>query len=175
MSETPGISKKMEVATRSGDELPPPSRAIGFEIRKEHDHPDVTEILQPQELLDRPNDGDIESWLWEVYETSRGFELGTFDASILATTMKKQSSKWIDISLGYVSDVIVLVHRFITTAITAIVSDDLMACSLLDILQDQLQHQYKRAIEQVNFLLQIELSGTPLTTNHYFNDNLEKR
>jgi hypothetical protein len=89
--------------------------------------------------------------------------------------MKKQSSKWIDISLGYVSDVIVLVHRFVTTAITAIIPDDLMACSLLDILQDRLQQQYKRAIEQVKFLLHIELSGTPLTTNHYFNDNLEKR
>jgi hypothetical protein len=175
MSEIHGISKKMELATRSGDELPLSSQAVGFEVRKEHGHPDVTEILQPQELLDRPNDGDIELWLRTVYETSRGFELGTFDASILATTMKKQSSKWIDISLGYASDVIVLVHRFITTAITAIVPDDLMACSLLDIMQDRLQYQYKRAIEQVNFLLHIELRGTPLTTNHYFNDNLEKR
>jgi hypothetical protein len=175
MSETLGVGRKREITTRPDDQLPSMSDVVGFEVRKEHDHSDVTEILQPQELLDKPNDGDIESWLRAVYETSRGFELGTFDASILATTMKKQSSKWIDISLGYVSDVIVLVHRFVTTAITAIVPDDLMACSLLDILQDRLQQQYKRAIEQVKFLLHIELSGTPLTTNHYFNDNLEKR
>jgi hypothetical protein len=174
-SETLGVGEKIEFTTRLEDQLTPMSDVVGFEVRKEHDHSDVTEILQPQELLDKPNDGDIESWLQAVYENSRGFELGTFDASILATTMKKQSSKWINISLGYVSDVIVLVHRFITTAITAIVPDDLMACSLLDILQDRLQQQYKRAIEQVKFLLHIELSGTPLTTNHYFNDNLEKR
>jgi hypothetical protein len=77
--------------------------------------------------------------------------------------------------LGYVSDVIVLVHRFITTAIKAIVPDDLMAYSLFCILQDSLQHQYKRAIEQVDFLLHIEPSGTLLTTYHYFNENLEKR
>jgi hypothetical protein len=92
--------------------------------------------------------------------------LGAFDASILATAMKNQSSKWSSISLGYVSDVIVLVHRFITTAIRAIVPDDSMAYSLLNIVQDSLQ---------LDYLLQIELSGTPLTTNHYLNDNLEKR
>jgi hypothetical protein len=107
-------------------------------------------------------------------KTSRGFELGAFDASILATAMKKHSSKWSSISLGYVSDVIVLVHRFITTAIRAIVPGNSMAYSLLYIVQDSLQLQYKRAIEQVDYLLQIELSGTPLTTNHYLNDNLEK-
>jgi hypothetical protein len=67
------------------------------------------------------------------------------------------------------------VHRFTITAIKAIVPDDLMAYSLFGILQDSLQHQYKQAIEQVDFLLYIELSGTLLTTNHYFNDNLEKR
>jgi hypothetical protein len=174
-SGTLAARKKMEIATRPDDQLPSVLDAVGFEIRKEHDHSDVTEILQPRRLLDKPDNGDIECWLRMVYETSRGFELGTFDASILATTMKKQSSKWTDISLGYVSDVIVLVHRFITTAITAIVPDDLMACSLIDALQDRLQQRYKRAIEQVKFLLHIELSGTPLTTNHYFNDNLEKR
>jgi hypothetical protein len=96
-------------------------------------------------------------------------------ASILATTMKKQSSNWSNISLGYVSDVIVLAHRFITTAIKAIVPDDSMAYSLFGILQDSLEHQYKRGIEQVDFLLHMELSGALLTTNHYFNDNLEKR
>jgi len=101
--------------------------------------------------------------------------LGAFDASILATAMKNQSSKWSSISLRYVSDVIVLVHRFITTAIRAIVPGNPMAYSLLYIVQDSLQLQYKRAIEQVDYLLQIELSGTPLTTNHYLNDNLEKR
>jgi hypothetical protein len=69
----------------------------------------------------------------------------------------------------------VLVHHFITTAIRAIVPDELMAYSLFSILQDSLQHQYKQAIEQVDFLLHIELSGTLLTANHYFNDNLEKR
>ena len=172
---TTGASKKKAVAIPANDTLSPSSQGNRFEVRKEHDHSDVTEMLQPQESLNKPNDGDIEPWLRTVYETSRGFELGTFDASILATTMKKQSSKWSSISLGYVSDIIVLVHRFITTAIRAIVPDELMAYSLFSILQDSLQHQYKRAIDQVDFLLQIELSGTPMTTNHYFNDNLEKR
>jgi hypothetical protein len=66
-------------------------------------------------------------------KTSRGFKLGAVDASILATAIKKQSSKWFSISLGYVSDVIMLVHRFITTAIKAIVPDNSIAYSLLNV------------------------------------------
>lgn len=175
MNGTAEGSTQASVATQPDEELQLVSRKMNFQVRKERDHSDVAEVLQLQESMSGPNEGDIGSWLRTVYETSRGFELGTFDASILATTMKKQSSKWSSISLGYASDVIVLVHRFITTAIKAITPDESMANALLGILQDSLQHQYKRAIEQVQFLLRIELSGTPLTTNHYFNENLEKR
>jgi len=131
---TPEASKKKAVATPANDELSLSSQGDSFEVRKEHDDFDVTEILQPQKTLKKPNDRDIEPWLRTIYETSRGFELGTFDASIMATTMKKQSSKWPSTSLGYVSDVIVLVHRFITTAIRAIVPNNLMAYSLFSIL-----------------------------------------
>lgn len=168
-------STQVPVPARPDEELQLVSKKTTFKVRKERDHCDVAEVLKLQESLSGPNEGDIGSWLRTVYETSRGFELGTFDASILATAMKKQSSKWSSISLGYASDVIVLVHGFITTAIEAIVPDDSMASSLLGILQDSLQRQYKRAIGQVESLLRIELSGTPLTTNHYFNENLEKR
>ena len=57
-------------------------------------------LTLPSESLKKPNDGDIEPWPRTVFETSRGFELGAFDASILATAMKKHSSKWSSISLG---------------------------------------------------------------------------
>lgn len=145
-----------------------------FDVRRESDMEDIVDLLHPQETLTAPNRTDIESWLREVYETNRGFELGTFDSSILATTMKKQSSKWYSISLGYVSDVIVLVHRFILTALDSICYDDTMQRSLIGILFDGLLNRYKGAIRQVEFLLQVERNGTPMTTNHYFNDNLEK-
>lgn len=35
-------------------------------------------------------------WLKEVYRGARGFELGTLNSSLLAVTMKRQSTKWKD-------------------------------------------------------------------------------
>lgn len=38
---------------------------------------------------------------------------------------------------------------------------------------DGLVKRYQKAIEQVDFILTVERSVTPITFNHYFNDNLE--
>lgn len=88
--------------------------------------------------------------------------------------MKKQSVKWVNISLGYISDIIVIVHRFMTTALDLLCYDDTMKQSLFNTLADGLLHRYKMAIKQVSFLLEVERNGLPMTLNHYFNDNLEK-
>ena len=159
------VSTKGESLDKSTDDL---------EVRREDDVQDIVDILHPQGTLAVPNGTEIESWLRQVYETSRGFELGTFDSSILATTMKKQSSKWTSISLGYVSDIVVIVHRFITTTLRSICYDDSMEASLFSILSEGLLNRYQKAIHHAEFLLAVERNGTPMTTNHYFNDNLEK-
>ena len=88
--------------------------------------------------------------------------------------MKKQSSKRTSISLGYMSDIIVIVHRFICKALNVICHDEAMKVTLMAVLFDGLYCRYQKAIQHVNFLLEVERNGTPLTTNHYFNDNLEK-
>jgi len=44
----------------------------------------------------------------------------------------------------------------------------------MSLLTDHLLEKYRSAIAYVNFLLEIELDGTPATLNHYFNKNLEK-
>jgi hypothetical protein len=35
--------------------------------------------------------------------------------------------------------------------------------------------KYTKALSHTEFLLDVELSGVPMTLNHYFNENLEKR
>lgn len=134
---------------------------------------DIADILEPEHVIGAPKSDSIESWLRQLYESSRGFELGTFDATILATTMKKQSSKWTNISLGYVSDIVVIVHRFICKALDVTCLDEAMKTALMSVLFDGLHCRYQKAIEHVKSLLEIERNGTPLTTNHYINDSLE--
>lgn len=151
-----------------------PFKTKTFATRKEKDPGDIANILHPSENLNSPSQDNINPWLRKVYESSRGFELGTFDSSILAATMKKQATKWASISLGYVSDIIVLIHKFITTAISSICYDVKMKDALFGLLSEGLLATYTKAMENVDYLLTIELSGKPLTLNHYFNENLEK-
>lgn len=144
-------------------------------IRKEDDPEELVDILHPQECLFDPTHGETEDWLLQVLKNNQGFELGTFNASILATLMKKQSSKWEDISMGFVSDAIVIVHRFITSALVSICGDCHVREALAGKLSDELTRRYQNAISCARFLLKVEQSNTPMTMNHYFNDNLQKR
>jgi hypothetical protein len=146
-----------------------------FDIRKEDDPEDLVEILHPHGSLPCPLHGATKDWLLQVFKGNQGFELGTFNASILATVMKKQSSKWEDISMRFVSDAIVLVHRFITSALQSICDDRSVRDALAGKLADELARRYQHAIACAGFLLKVERSDTPMTMNHYFNDNLQRR
>ena len=135
---------------------------------------ELQSLLAEEAWIDDEVDDNILEWLSDVYRSSRGFELGTFDSSILATTMKTQSEKWEALSLGYISDVVVMAHAFINKLLERICPDDTVRSALMSLLMDELLTKYKRAFQQVNFLLETERKGTPITMNHYFNDNLEK-
>jgi hypothetical protein len=89
--------------------------------------------------------------------------------------MKEQCSRWADISLSLVSDIIVLVHRFIDSALAYICKDPAVRDPLRNMLFDDLINRYVKAIDSTRFLLQVENSDAPMTMNHYFNDNLQKR
>ena len=141
--------------------------------RKVKEMLEVADIISPEQNLARSQDTGIVRWLHLVYETNRGFELGTFDSGILTTTMRKQSSRWPALSTGFISDVIVVVHKFITTTLDSICSDRMIRDGLVRELSEGLMDRYTAAMRQVEFLLEIE-RGVPMTMNHYFNDNLEK-
>ena len=136
--------------------------------------PDLDEILHDNCKKPIPKATGIMTWLERVYKSSRGFELGTFDASLLPIIWKKQSANWDDLALGYVSDVVALVNNFILTLIGTICDDERVKSALMSILMDGLIERYKKSINQARFILQVERLGTPLTANHYFAENLQK-
>ncbi|KAH6675980.1 hypothetical protein B0J14DRAFT_478419 [Halenospora varia] len=145
-----------------------------FATRLNDNHEEIEDILCDNEELDLPKSQGILSWLTEVYRASRGFELGTFDPSLLAITMKEQSKKWDSIALGYISDVVTMVHNFVTQLLQLICPDERVRNGLTSVLTDSLLERYKKAVAQVAFILQVERSEKPATQNHYFNDTLEK-
>ena len=146
-------------------------------VRCENNHAELEDIMQDVSLIPLPKVSGvgIKQWLEVVYKTSRGFELGTFDASLLPIIWKKQSANWEALALGYVDDIVSLMHSFTVDLLATICKDPRARQGLHSILLDQLIERYKKSIDHTKFLLAVERSGTPLTTNHYFAHNLEKR
>lgn len=148
-----------------------------LESRKLAVLPDLEDILHLEEggSLGRPRGDDIYAWIEKQYRSSRGFEIGTFNCTLLSTVMKQQSRKWKSIAYGYISDIIIMTHTFTLKALSLACPDVRVCQNLLSVLMDQLVERYTSAIDKVKFLLFVERSGTPMTLNHYLNDNLEKR
>lgn len=135
---------------------------------------DLDDILHVSEPVEPSIKWGILSWIEGVYSNSRGFEIGTFNHTLLSTLMKKQSIKWSVLAWGYISDIISVVHAFIRKALEVVCKDTQMSSKIMSLLMDDLVEKYKHAMSTVEFLLRIEREGTPVTLNHYFNDNLEK-
>lgn len=88
--------------------------------------------------------------------------------------MREQSKKWNSLALGYVSDAVTIVHNFVTELLRIVYPDARVRRGLISLLTDHLIERYKKAVDQVVFVLQVERSEKPATQNHYFNDTLEK-
>ena len=144
-------------------------------VRYEKNHTELEDIMHDDDLIPLPKPAGMKQWLETVYKSSRGFELGTFDASLLPIIWKKQSAKWEALAFGYVDDIVSIVHSFTVELLAKICVDPRARQGLHSVLLDQLTDRYKKSIEHTRFLLTVERCGTPMTMNHYFADNLEKR
>jgi hypothetical protein len=145
-----------------------------IEVRHVQDHSELEGLVHVPKTLPESRGGSIHVWLKEVYRGARGFELGTLNSSLLAVTMKRQSMKWKSLALGYIADIGTMAHVFVIDLLRAVCPVERVRIGIMSLLTDHLVEKYKSAISHVNFLLEIELEGTPATLNHYFNDNLEK-
>lgn len=152
-----------------------PGKTIGLAVRTTADHGDLEDMMPLCLPVKASTYPDIHSWLKGEYTASRGFELGTFGGFLLAATTKTQSSKWVVLATGYISDVVSMAHTFILTLLDRICPNPRVRDGIVSVMLEPLRLMYKRAIDHTDFLLEVERMGTPITLNHYFNDNLEKR
>lgn len=137
-------------------------------------YPEIEDMLTEDILLPPPEPNVISQWLAKLHKSSRGLEIGTFDPGLLTVAMQAQSERWENLAYGYVSDIIAYTHDFVVRLIYAICPDERVSSGLVSFLTDRLTQKYERAMGQAKFILHVERSNTPLTMNHYFNDNLEK-
>ena len=136
--------------------------------------PELSDVIQGPWRCPPPQPDNIFDWIESAYRTSRGFELGTFDPSLLPIIFQEQSKKWDGLALTYISDVIRVIHSFTNDLLSALCPDWRVRSNLWTLITDELLERYKKAMSHTHFILNVERKGTPLTTNHYFNDNLQK-
>ncbi|KLJ11831.1 hypothetical protein EMPG_13014 [Blastomyces silverae] len=157
-----------------GEDAPREEGDQGPTSRSKKDPEGLEDILTPPTTVQRAFRTHILTWLRDTFRNSRGFEIGTFNPSVLLPIMKKQSANWEVLALGYASDMICSVHSFILKVLESVCKDRMVRERLLSLLVDPLVEIYQRSLCQVKFLLHVERDGIPMTLNHYFNDNLEK-
>jgi hypothetical protein len=78
------------------------------------------------------------------------------------------------LGLGYVSDIVSVVHSFVASLLRFVVANNSVRESLMGLLTDELKRRHRVALQYTKFLLEVELEGTPATYSYYFNDALSK-
>ncbi|KAK4500881.1 hypothetical protein PRZ48_009073 [Zasmidium cellare] len=148
-----------------------------LKVRKRVNHHDgLDNLLCNLETISSKDSGkSTDEWLHQLHGENRGFELGTFDPIILASAMRKQTANWEKISSGFISDIIVMIHGFIKMAISNLCQNERLEAELCNVVFDEAMTRYKKAIDQLKFILTVELDGTPLTQNPHFMTRLDKR
>jgi Dynamin GTPase effector domain len=89
---------------------------------------------------------------------------------------EEQSTKWEPLVLSHTSRAIAVVHDYIHLLLTEVCQEKQVRDQLFDsLLLEKLRKVYCRAMNHARFLLRIEREGRPVTYNHYFNANLQKK
>ncbi|KAI1051708.1 hypothetical protein LB506_003159 [Fusarium annulatum] len=134
----------------------------------------VDDILYDAYHCPKPHGEDILTYIEKEYLTSRGYEIGTFSGEMVPITFKEQSKKWQPMARAHVSNAILIVHHFIRTVLHTCCPHSSIREELWEFLLEDLQKRYRRAVDHVEFLLEVEFEGKSITYNPNFNDSLAR-
>lgn len=161
MQSKPAPVTSRGVSEISGDTSVEPEMGDGADFiqsRRIQEDETFLEILHDTARVQASQDG-IEAWIERIHREARGFEIGTFNYTLLSTLMKKQSAKWPILAQGYISDVIAMVHRFIHKALQAASGDSTsgdgrISANILALLWDNLMDNAQHTIRDIHDILE---------------------
>ncbi|KAI0888887.1 P-loop containing nucleoside triphosphate hydrolase protein [Annulohypoxylon maeteangense] len=159
------------------DESSDPTLARPYPELEDFDCPELEGIFDPSDVIMPTTDkkGDIMGYIESVYKESRGQDLVPISNTVISAIFKDQTKKWKPITLSYMTKVIFEIHLFIKEILKQVCPDERVREELWDgYLLEGLQKSYRVALDQAKLLLKIEREESPMTYNHYYNDNLQK-
>ncbi|KAJ6101417.1 dynamin GTPase [Penicillium canescens] len=114
------------------------------------------------------------AWVKEVYHRTQGRELpGNYNHALLAELFHSQSMRWGKIALEHVDAVAKLVSTFLEAALNFVIKDIKVRRNVQNCVEKSVQGNFKRAINELNVLLEDE-ARQPITYNNYYTDNIQK-
>ncbi|PHH90440.1 hypothetical protein CDD83_3648 [Cordyceps sp. RAO-2017] len=149
---------------------------VPFEIPLAKYRNELDKIVHVEEYrCPKPQDGPFMKRIREIFDASRGPDIGTFGGTVLSTAFEEQSEKWEPLTLSHISQTIVVVHDYILQLLRHLVSEEEILEELwVGFLADKIKELYHKAMEHARFLLTIE-RGRPMTFNSYFSEGLQER
>ncbi|TGO17537.1 hypothetical protein BPAE_0419g00010 [Botrytis paeoniae] len=137
-------------------------------------YPELSNLFPDKENSPESEHLPILEWIENEYRKARGSSLQVISPSVLPTLWQQQSMKWREMTRKYLEDIIIYVHDFICKLMEHVCQEERTRSGLMAILQEKIIDQYNLAIKHVEFLLEVELDGMPLTKNPSFQENLYK-
>lgn len=131
-------------------------------------------LSKPETIRHEGSKTCIYEWLRQLHAENRGFELGVFDPVINSIAMRAQTTRWRKISSGFISDIIVIIHGFIKTALSVLCQNERLERELCNIVLEEANKRYRRANDQLHFISTVELDGIPMTQDPHFLGRLER-
>lgn len=104
---------------------------------------DIEDILHDCVQIRNCQSQGILTWIENIYREFRGFEIGTFNSSILSSVLKKNTAKWPSLAEGYICDIISMVHTFTSKALNISCGDQRLGQNILSFLLDDLMDKYR--------------------------------
>lgn len=153
-----------------------PTTGYGSELKQidtdgVHDYQELTGMFNSVQALAPPRQENIHAWIARVYESSKGFELQTYNPSILRGLFRGQTANWETLATNYIQEVIFYIHRFADKLLSKICGEERIKECLWRILVRGLSQRYKKATRHVKFILCTERDGNLVTRNHTWSEN----
>ena len=141
---------------------------------------DNVETLSPRELSELGDlvvvprkvllpSGNVTEFISDVYQRSRGRDIGTFNPNLISMAFAEQSRNWVPLTKVYMSRIIVALHRFIVAALRSVCLDEEARGQLWAAILESLVERYQKAVGQANLLMEVERRKPPYTLNRRFN------